>query len=97
MAPDDPHHRIGMYKTQSRLVSVLALFVAAGTAVCVEASAESVLIDGGLVADVVPDEAGVRAFKGIPYAAPPVGKLRWRPPQARSWLAIPSELGRLYP
>jgi para-nitrobenzyl esterase len=44
------------------------------------AATEVVSVDGGQIAGIV--DRGVRVFKGIPYAAPPVGPLRWRPPQA---------------
>ncbi len=31
----------------------------------------------------------IRAFRGVPYARPPVGELRWRPPQAPlSWTGV---------
>lgn len=35
------------------------------------------------------EESGIRTFKGIPFAAPPVGDLRWREPQAaKNWTGL---------
>ena len=35
------------------------------------------------------DDSGIRAFKGIAFAAPPVGDLRWKEPQpVKNWVGI---------
>ena len=56
--------------------SVLALMSASAN--LAQAQAPAVQTTAGAVAGSAAD--GVRSFKGIPYAQPPVGPLRWKPP-----------------
>ena len=47
----------------------------------------TVRVDTGELQGVVADD--VLSFKGIPFAAPPIGELRWRPPQpAARWTGV---------
>jgi para-nitrobenzyl esterase len=50
------------------------------------AKADPIKTSGGLVSGVAVSDGVVRAYKGIPFAKPPVGDLRWRAPQpAEPW------------
>lgn len=65
------------------LVAGLALVASANA----QTGSNRVRVEGGVVEGQVLD--GVTSFKGIPYATPPVGKLRWRPPQpAKRWSGV---------
>ncbi|MGD0221130.1 MAG: carboxylesterase/lipase family protein [Terriglobia bacterium] len=53
------------------------------------ASSEAVVTDAGPVEGSVSADSKVRIFKGIPFAAPPVGALRWKAPQpVASWTEV---------
>ena len=71
---------------KAMLMGVAAMAVLAG-APAAFAQPDQVRIDTGSVSGAIKD--GVQSFKGIPFAAPPVGPLRWRPPQpAAKWTGV---------
>ncbi len=52
-------------------------------------AAEPVRTKSGLVEGATSADGSVRVFKGIPYAAPPVGDLRWKAPQpVTAWQGV---------
>ncbi|HXC59892.1 MAG TPA: carboxylesterase family protein [Steroidobacteraceae bacterium] len=67
------------------VLCTLAGYVTSGAAASPDAS--MVKIDTGTLKGTT--EAGVLSWKGIPFAAPPVGDLRWRAPQpAAAWQGV---------
>jgi para-nitrobenzyl esterase len=73
-------------KIVCRSVVVWAM-LAVPLAVCVASSAPQVKTDSGIVEGK--EDGAVRTFLGIPYAAPPVGDLRWKPPVAAAkWSGV---------
>jgi para-nitrobenzyl esterase len=70
------------------LCSLAGLVAATGVTPTAQSQAPStVAVDTGELQGVLAD--GVLSFKGVPFAAPPVGELRWRPPQpAARWTGV---------
>ncbi len=68
------------------LVPALALLLSAALPAF---GGDRVKTANGIVETTVPPVQGVRSFKGIPFAQPPVGNLRWREPQPpKDWTGV---------
>ena len=75
---------------------ILTRLSAAAVAVCMGlpmvASAqitEPVRVKSGLLSGVAGSDPTIRVFKGVPFAAPPVGNLRWKAPQpVKGWKGV---------
>jgi para-nitrobenzyl esterase len=66
--------------SSSVLAATLLLVAISATPVIAPAQSSIVLTEAGTISGV--SEAGLNVYKGIAFAAPPVGDLRWRPPVA---------------
>ena len=64
------------------LYFLVMLFIAFVLTSCTENDPNPVLtVEGGQIKGVETATVGIIAYKGIPFAAPPVGNLRWKEPQ----------------
>src|SRR5678815_73755 len=67
-------------KTTSLTLAIAAALVAAYSVTTPAAISDPITTASGKLSGVTL-KSGVRAFKGIPFGAPPVGDLRWKEPQ----------------
>src|ERR1700722_18846424 len=65
-----------------RMIAAVLGALVALTSMSVRADELQVKVASGALSGLASRDGLVRSFKGVPYAAPPVGPLRWRPPQA---------------
>src|SRR4030043_2327849 len=61
--------------------SLLIILILTGCGKSKTISVDSVKTENGTISGVVGTDPEVLVFKGIPFAAPPLGDLRWREPQ----------------
>jgi para-nitrobenzyl esterase len=71
------------FKISPALHTLLAVFLFAAAIASAQKPprVRPVQIENGKLQGVLTADLKVIAYKGVPYAAPPVGDLRWRPPQ----------------
>lgn len=74
-------------KTLVRSKASILTVVLTTTLIVVASAQDTVKIANGILEGTMND--GIRSFKGIPFAQPPIGDLRWKPPQpVKDWEGV---------
>src|SRR5690349_656100 len=69
-----------------KLIFLILIFL---NSIAVTAAADVVQTSNGTIEGAGPQSSGVRIFKGVPFAQPPVDDLRWREPQpVKNWNGV---------
>jgi len=80
--------KVTMSSQNGSFISWMAIFLSAALPGAAFA-ADRVKVANGLIETTAPPDAGVRSFKGIPFAQPPAGNLRWREPlPVQNWEGV---------
>jgi para-nitrobenzyl esterase len=79
----------------ARQCTLAVIAAVLGTAMTIGRSeAAQVKLEDGAIEGTASSDGRVRIYKGVPYAAPPVGELRWQPPRpAAPWVGVRKTLG----
>src|SRR5580658_4056192 len=78
------HFLMRTFRATTLLVAILPALLPLRAAI-----PETIHVEQGQLTGVAGNDASVRVFKGIPFAAPPVGDLRWRGPKAAAvWTGV---------
>jgi para-nitrobenzyl esterase len=76
-----------------KFITVFLFSIAVINSACTQdkqtATSDTVMTAAGEVSGALSADSTVRIYKGVPYAAPPVGELRWKAPQpVKPWSGV---------